>query len=219
MENQSNQATKKGLILLIGILIGLLTGVLVAFLLVNRMNPKSPSEVKVVMPESQGGKDTVYKYVIHQYQSDSKKSSQSAESDSVLLDSLYRDANSVDFMLDDDSEESLMAQQSNATVTSERMVSRHEIPVLYFDANKNAIEAPERALKMVEVQFWSTPIRNKIAYKFEGNVLKIKGLTLDEPNIVHYNDRYYLQCERRIYLIQPTSEYKRLAEIHDVSFN
>ena len=48
MENQPNQSTKKGLILLLGVIIGLLAGVLVAFVVVQRFNLKTPSEVKVL---------------------------------------------------------------------------------------------------------------------------------------------------------------------------
>ena len=48
MGNQSNQATKKGIILLLGIIIGLLVGVLVAFIVESKIRPKPSSEVKVV---------------------------------------------------------------------------------------------------------------------------------------------------------------------------
>ena len=123
----------------------------------------------------------------------------------------------MDYMLEDEEDERL-AEVENTNVSSEKLVSRYDAPVLYFDANKNAMEAPDRAHKTVEVQFWSTPIRNKIVYSFEGNVLKIKGVQFNETNLIHYKDRYYLQSDNRIYLIQPTSEYKRLTEIHDVTF-
>ena len=69
MENQSNQATKKGLILLLGIIIGILTGVLVAFVVVEKLNLKSPSEVKLLpTPSSPAEKDTVYQYIVRQYE-------------------------------------------------------------------------------------------------------------------------------------------------------
>ena len=68
MENQSNQPTKKGLVLLLGVIIGLLAGLLVAFVLVQRLNLKSPSEVKILpMPSTPAEKDTVYQYIVHQY--------------------------------------------------------------------------------------------------------------------------------------------------------
>lgn len=217
MENQPEKSTKKGVVLLLGILIGLLAGALVALLVSGRMNPKSPSEVKVIVPETQGSKDTVVKYVIHQYQPGEGSESVNGESDSLQTDSLYLEEGFMDYMLEDEEDERL-AEVENTNVSSEKLVSRYDAPVLYFDANKNAMEAPDRAHKTVEVQFWSTPIRNKIVYSFEGNVLKIKGVQFNEPNLIHYKDRYYLQSNNRIYLIQPTSEYKRLTEIHDVTF-
>lgn len=217
MENQPEKSTKKGVVLLLGILIGLLAGALVALLVSGRMNPKSPSEVKVIVPETQGSKDTVVKYVIHQYQPGEGIESVNGESDSLQTDSLYMEEGFMDYMLEDEEDERL-AEVENTNVSSEKLVSRYDAPVLYFDANKNAMEAPDRAHKTVEVQFWSTPIRNKIVYSFEGNVLKIKGVQFNETNLIHYKDRYYLQSDNRIYLIQPTSEYKRLTEIHDVTF-
>jgi hypothetical protein len=120
-------------------------------------------------------------------------------------------------MLDDEDGE-YPEERRSATVSSEKLVSRQEAPILYFDAHKNAVEAPDNAPKFVEVQFWSTPIQNKIVYKFEDNVLKIKGLRLDNVNIIHYNNHYYLQSDRQVYQIQPTTDYKRLTEIHDIPF-
>ena len=217
MENQPEKSTKKGIVLLLGILIGLLAGALVALLLSGRMNSKSPSEVKVVVPESSGSKDTVVKYVIHQYQPGPEGEPVVGEADSLQTDSLYVENGSMDYMLDEEVDERF-AEVENTSVSSEKLVSRYDAPVLYFDANKNAIDAPDRAHKTVEVQFWSTPIRNKIVYSFEDNVLKIKGVKFNEMNLIHYNNHYYLQSDNRVYLIQPTSEYKRLTEIHDVTF-
>lgn len=219
MENQSNQTTKKGLILLIGVVIGLLTGILATAIVLSKTGAKSPTEVRVIAPEIPTGKDTVVKYVIHQYPNDpGLRADANAQADSLLTDSLYVEGNAMDYMLDEDVEPEPV-DFPEASVTSEKMISRQEAPVLYFDAGKNATEAPEHATKMVEVQFWSTPIRNKVVYKFENNLLKIKGIELSEPKLIHYKNHYYLQSEKHIYQIQPTSEYTRLTEIHDLSFD
>ena len=69
MGDQSNQATKKGLILLLGVIIGLLVGIFVAFVVVNKLRPNPSSVVKVLpTPTTPPGKDTVYKYIVHQYE-------------------------------------------------------------------------------------------------------------------------------------------------------
>lgn len=217
MGNQSNQATKKGIILLLGIIIGLLVGVLVAFIVESKIRPKPSSEVKVVTSSQTGDKDTVYKYIVHQYQGRPDESGSATAADSLQADSLYLEESSMDYMLDDEDGE-YPDERRSATVSSEKLVSRQEAPILYFDAHKNAVEAPDNAPKFVEVQFWSTPIQNKIVYKFEDNVLKIKGLRLDNVNVIHYNNHYYLQSDRQVYQIQPTTDYKRLTEIHDIPF-
>ena len=218
MENQSNQSTKKGLILLLGVVIGLLAGVLVAFVAVQKLNLKTPSVVKVLpMPSTPAGKDTVYQYIVHQYDQAPDDEVVFPVSDSLLADSAYVQDNSMDFMLEDDDYQ-IYKKKEEANVTSEKLISKDDVPVLYFDASRNAIAVPASAPKFMEVQFWSTPFQNKIVYSFDDNVLKIKGLKPNEVYLIHYNKCYYLQNDKHVYQIQPSSEYMRLVEIHDVSF-
>ena len=215
MENQSNQATKKGIILLLGIIIGLLTGVLVAFIVENKIKTKTPAVVNVIAPEKHSEKDTVYKYIVHQYQPAPETVTDNSVADTLQYDSTLVDDYSVDFMLDEDEE---FDEPQAATVTSEKMVSRQEAPVLYFDANKNAVTAPDNALKFMEVQCWSTPIHNKTTYLLKDNVLKIKGLKLNNVYIIHYKDHYYLQSDKHVYQILPGTTYQRLIELRDTPF-
>lgn len=218
MENQSNQATKKGLVLLLGIIIGILTGVLVAFIVVEKFNLRYPSVVKLLpTPSSPASKDTVYQYIVHQYDQAPDDEIVYPVSDSLLEDSAYVQDYSMDFMLEDEDYQTYKKKEE-ANVTSEKLISKDEVPVLYFDANRNAIAVPVSAPKFMEVQFWSTPFQNKIVYSFDNSVLKIKGLRPNEVYLIHYNKHYYLQNDRHVYQIQPSSEYIRLVEIHDVSF-
>ena len=218
MENQSNQATKKGLILLLGVIIGLLTGIAVTVVIVNKLNQRPQQPEQESQPqESSGTTDTIYKYIVHQYEPASGPNTAGMSADSLLNDSLYVEDGSMDLMLDED-EYPMYKEQENANVTSEKMVSRQDAPVIYFDANKNPIIAPDNAPKFLEVQFWSTPIHNKVVYQYDGNVLKIKGLKPSDANIIHFNNHYYLQCDRRVYQIKSATEFARLVEIHDVSF-
>ena len=218
MENQSNQATKKGLILLLGIIIGILTGVLVAFVVVQKLNLKSPSVVKILpMPSSSDEKDTVYQYIVHQYDKPSDDDVVYPASDSLLTDSALVQDYSMDFMLEDEDYQTY-SKKEETNVTSEKLISKYEAPVLYFDANRNAVEATANAPKLMEVQFWSTPFQNKNVYQFEHNILKIKGLKPNEVYLIHYKNHYYLQNDRHVYQIQPSQDYQRLVEIHDVSF-
>ena len=204
--------------MLLGVVIGLLAGVLVAFVAVQKLNLKTPSVVKVLpMPSTPAGKDTVYQYIVHQYDQAPDDEIVYPVSDSLLADSAYVQDNSMDFMLEDDDYQ-IYKKKEEANVTSEKLISKDEVPVLYFDASRNAIAVPASAPKFMEVQFWSTPFQNKIVYSFDDNVLKIKGLKPNEVYLIHYNKCYYLQNDKHVYQIQPSSEYMRLVEIHDVSF-
>lgn len=218
MENQSNQATKKGLILLLGIIVGLLTGVLVTFVMVNKLNNRAQKTDNVSQPtQEKGTSDTIYKYIVHQYEPGSRESHSGISSDTLQYDSTYADESSMDYMLDEE-EPVAMMEKENANVASEKLISRYDAPIIYFDASKNAIEVPANAPKFVEVQFWSTPIHNKVVYQFENNVLKIKGLKSNEVYVINFNNCYYLQNDRRVYQISPSSEYRRLTEIHEGVF-
>ena len=218
MENQSNQATKKGLILLLGIIIGILTGVLVAFVVVEKLNLKTPSEVKILStPSSPASKDTVYQYIVHQYENGNGEKGVNSVEDSLEMDSMYIQENTMDYMLEDEDYQEY-GQKEEANITSERMISKYDAPILYFDANRNAVAAPSNAPKLMEVQFWSTPFQNKIVYQLDNNILKIKGLKPNEVYLIHYKNHYYLQNDKHVYQIQPSSDYQRLTEIYDVSF-
>ena len=218
MENQSNQATKKGLILLLGIIIGILTGVLVAFVVVEKLNLKTPSEVKILStPSSPSSKDTVYQYIVHQYENGNGEKGVNSVGDSLEMDSMYIQENTMDYMLEEEVYQDY-GQKEETNITSERMISKYDAPVLYFDANRNAVAAPSNAPKLMEVQFWSTPFQNKIVYQLDNNILKIKGLKPNEVYLIHYKNHYYLQNDKHVYQIQPSSDYQRLTEIYDVSF-
>ena len=218
MENQSNQSTKKGIILLLGIIIGLLVGVLVAFAIVGRLKLKSPSVVKILQPASKtGSKDTIYKYIVHQYENSPSETRELAVADTTDNDSLFVEDYSMDYMLEEEDAQSV-SENENTNISSTKMIAKYEAPILYFDAKKNAIEVPSGSPKFVEVQFWSTPVQNKQVYQFTDNVLKIKGLKYNEVYVIHYNNRYYLQSDKRVFLIHPTTEFQRLSEIHDVQF-
>ena len=218
MENQSNQATKKGLILLLGIIIGILTGVLVAFVVVEKLNLKTPSEVKILStPSSPASKDTVYQYIVHQYENGNGEKGVNSVGDSLEMDSMYIQENTMDYMLEEEVYQDY-GQKEETNITSERMISKYDAPILYFDANRNAVSAPTNAQKLMEVQFWSTPFQNKIVYQLDNNILKIKGLKPNEVYLIHYKNHYYLQNDKHVYQIQPSSDYQRLTEIYDVSF-
>ena len=218
MENQSNQATKKGLILLLGVIIGLLVGIFVAFIVVSKFRTNPSSVVKVLpAPKTSSSKDTVYKYIVHQYEQAPGDEIDYPVADSLLMDSMYIQDNSMDYMLEDEDYQDF-GWKEDANVTSEKMLSKYEAPVLYFDANRNAVAAAANAPKFIEVQFWSTPFQNKIVYQYDGKVLKIKGLKPDEAYLIHYKDHVYIQYENHVYQIQPSSDFLRLVEIHDVSF-
>lgn len=214
MDKQSNTATRKGLILLLGILIGMLVGLFVSFLLIDKIANLKEPVVKQEIPQTQTSPaDTIVKYVVHKYESNSSHNS-SAKTDSLNNDSLDYYSQSVDFLLDDDDEKKSV-EFDKTNVSESKIIHKHDCNVVFLDANKNIAEQVDNIEKNVEIQFWSTPIKNKISYSFDKNVLKIKGLQQPDNVVVYYyKDNYYLSLDKRTYLITPSKESHRLVEIH-----
>lgn len=214
MDKQSNLATRKGLILLLGILIGMLVGLFVAFLLIDKISELKEPIVKQEIPQKQTPpNDTIVKYVVHKYEPNSSQNS-SAKTDSLNSDSLDYYSKSVDFLLDDD-EEIKPLEFDKTNVSESKIIHKHDCNIVFLDANKNVVEPVENIGENVEVQFWSTPIKNKISYSFDKNVLKIKGLQQsDNVAVYYYKENYYLSLDKRTYLITPSKESRRLLETH-----
>ena len=104
MNSQNNQATKKGLILLSGVIIGILTGFFVAFTLLQKFDPHTRPVAKEEQPRDIEGKtaDTVVKYVVYRYESEPGVPSRTSQPDSLETDSTLVELYGADLFLEDE---------------------------------------------------------------------------------------------------------------------
>jgi len=75
---------------------------------------------------------------------------------------------------------------------------------------KQEVVLPENSFQSFEIQQWSTPIKNKITYQRNQNMLKIKGMEISNGNIVFWNNAYYLEINNRYYSISETERFEKL---------
>ena len=98
------------------------------------------------------------------------------------------------------------------------MIKKSVVKVVYLDENKHVAAAPANAPAQWQVQQWSTPIKNKLTYQFSNNILKVKGLEIDDLRIVNFNNQNYIVTGNRTYIIKPNKQFDRMTEVTDVSF-
>ena len=75
---------------------------------------------------------------------------------------------------------------------------------------KQEVALPETTFNSFEIQQWSTPIKNRIIYHRNQNMLKIKGMEINNATIVFWNNVYYLEVNNRYYSIAETERFERL---------
>ncbi len=71
-------------------------------------------------------------------------------------------------------------------------------------------EAGTPSITAFEVEEWSELAKNKISYFRKGNILKIKGLKIQDIKIIFHKDEYYIEYNERYYSIPENEKYRPL---------
>lgn len=211
---------RRRLLFVLGGVIGLLLGAVLTMLVVDWLDYKHPTVVKVMEPASEGKSDTVVNYVIHKYQSENVAETASQAADTLGMDSAMVDElDYQDFMLDDDDLRELKeTEEARQNVVGERMLKKLTQKVVYLNHNKQEIPTPNNGIAQMQIQQWETPIKNRLSYQFSGNTIKLKGLSADNVKVVCYDDNYYLVAGKRVFVLKPNRQYEKLVEVSDITF-
>lgn len=211
---------KRKVLFAIGLLVGLLLGGLLAMLLMDWLDYKRPTVVKVLERSTpSGAKDTVVNYVIHKYEAQDGVNQEMLASDTLMADSANVDEDYQDFMLDEGDMQDWQAADINTqNVMEDKLLKKSMLKVVYVDENKHVIPSPSNTPAQYQVQQWSTPIKNKLSYQFSNNVLKVKGLDIDNVKIVHYDNHNYLLSGNHVYMLVPNKQFDRMLDVPDLSF-
>jgi len=101
-------------------------------------------------------------------------------------------------------------QDKQDTVFSDHLLQTKIVKVKLFSYENQEVKQPDNFFQVFEIQQWSTPIKNKITYSRDNNMLRIKGMELDNVNIVFWNDVYYLEIANRYYAIPETKSFEKI---------
>ena len=106
----------------------------------------------------------------------------------------------TEFSFDGDEQDEVVSEQLLKTKTVKVKISSQE----------KEVKLPDNFFHFFEIQQWSTPIKNKITYYRVQNMIKIKGMEIDNVNVVFFDDTYFLEVGNRYYAIPETESYTKM---------
>jgi len=220
MEAQENngkpsKTPSKGTLFAVAALIGLLLGAVVTLLVIDITGYHHPTVVNMIPSknaEATHSSDTVVKYVIHKYEPQVDNQVESQDLDSIPVDSLMGIEETEDLTMDYDELYMAEEQEEHDAVVADKMLAKANVKIVYLDADKQPISTPEQKPATLQVQQWTTPIRNKLSYHLSGNILKLKGVNLDNVKVYSYKNAFLLQSGSRVYAIHPNTQFEKLVE-------
>ena len=124
----------------------------------------------------------------------------------------------VENIEDDQSEEEISVYESEFSledveqdaVFADKLLQTKTVKVSVLSQGKQEVKLPDDFFQFFEIQQWSTPIKNKITYYRDKNMIKIKGTSIDYMNVVFWNDVYLIETGNRYYAIPETQYFEKL---------
>jgi uncharacterized protein YhbP (UPF0306 family) len=101
-------------------------------------------------------------------------------------------------------------ENDNDEVFADRLLQTKTVKVKLYATENQEEKLPDNGFQVFEIQHWSTPIKNKITYYRNKNMIKIKGMEVDKVSVVFLNDTYFLEIENRYYAIPETDSFEKL---------
>ena len=191
-KNQSNNRTYLWKGICIGAILMLL--ILIAFYFVDQYVLRSPILPPLqLQKESSATNDTLVQIVEnnHYYYQQTKKQSPHTTTDTTEADTLLTETTPEDNLQDDE---------------------------FFFDYSEtdetnNIYHNQVLAIRKIKVQtLHNEAIKNKYSYQREGNNLKIKGLDIQNINILYYNHEFFIEKNGHYYAIPENMRFDRLQE-------
>ncbi len=200
-----------------GVLFGLLLGIAVTALVMLYAERKGKQTDHAV--EQQQGKmvtDTVFHYVI-QKQKTPQVSDDNAARDTLYIDTLLQDYDTQDLTMDESLQPSMDdGEELTEDLVQEKLLHSLSVPVIFLDDKMQ--ESENETPIHIQVQQWSTPVRNRVTCLFSDNTLKVKGMKIEGCKVYHFRDNYYLEVGNETYQVRPNSHFEKPEKSENFNF-
>jgi hypothetical protein len=110
----------------------------------------------------------------------------------------------VEFAMDNKDEDAVVLQNT--------LLSSRKVKVRLMPAAETADPVAELPVVQLELQQWSTPIKNRIEYLHTGNVIKLKGIDIAQVEIIYQEGRYLLLYANKRYAVPANMTFEKLEE-------
>ena len=196
----------RGIVFFLGLFVGIMICVLLFYYDVKFFEANCPlcekqEVVKHIVT------DTVF---IENVQKPVKQYQSFQKSDTILETQTIKD----DEIIDEEpsiyeSEFSFEGEQEDV-VMLEKLLRTKTVKVTLLYPEKQEEETSDDYFRFFEIQQWSTPIKNRITYQRDQNMVKIKGMEIDKVNVVFWKEKYYLEMDNRYYNIPENTVFEKL---------
>ena len=213
--SQRKISVKRGVLLLVlGVLLGVLFSAVFVWRYQDRLFYKDSEKVFVVINSEREEPEQVeeVKPKLPPININSKKEIQdTTQIDSEYEEELQDSLEDVDFFIDE--------PITGDVILEEKLLQSKMVRVVAKNRNlEDLMDAPEAMYKNFEVEKWNSPIVNRISYQRDNNLLKLKGVDIQNLSIFYIEGEYYLQIGAQLFAIPVTHTYQRLYpfNIHDL---
>jgi len=191
----------KGILFFLGLLVGVLCCVLIYRFdkkMFDRVSLQNKKVKEVVVTRI----DTVYVETLPKQ----KKPIVENKSDGPITEANIEDGQDDEVSIYD---AEFSFERQDDEVFSDQLLQTRTVKVKVLNPEKQE-KLPENFLQFFEIQQWSTPIKNRLTYYRNQSMLKIKGMEIDQMNIVFWNNAYFLEVRNRYYAIPETEYFEKL---------
>ena len=207
MPDNQIKKEKRWLYFAIGLIVGFLISA-AAFVVFAMIQSQSKSFTKTIehIYRGENSKDTVVKYVnvVRKEAMVSATDEPTQPQDSMDMVELPETYDEVDFSYVAEN------QGDEDVVAVDKILAQKTVKIHFKNAEFKDVAAEEGTVGTIEVQQWNTPIKNRITYRFTGNMLQVKGLDVDKMEIIHYDQHYYLSHHGNYYLLENNNTFEKL---------
>ena len=96
------------------------------------------------------------------------------------------------------------------TIWQEQLIANKKVKVQISEKDTSRNRSIQ---EYIEVEQWSSPIKNKHSYHLKNNILKITGMDISKINVMYENGNYYLVNGETLYLLKHNSDFEKMNEV------